>query len=260
MGDGVTDRTAIEDSQRLWQAAGHDFARLFRSAVGYETIDVPGGTLAVTGVAAPDLNCGVVFGAADPAGAMHALAEELRRRTLPGLLLVPDVISEAAGRGAAACGMVVAARMPLMTRGAGCRAADSRFVVRRATSTADLDAANRLIAAAFELPPATIAAAFGPKLLAADDVSVELICDGDVPVGCLQVTAAGPLVGIWSMATPPEQRRRGIARAGLEHVLAHRLSSAESRAFLIATEAGRPLYDAVGFETVAWCSAWLLEP
>lgn len=260
MNDALDDTTPPQDARRLWQAAGQGFSQLFRSAPAYETIEVRGGRLAVTGVPVPDLNCGVVMGDAGAADATGALADELRSRDLPGILLLPDSASPEATEAARASGMTAVARMPLMTRGPGGPPPDPRFRTRTATTPGDLASANRLIASAFELPPGTVSDAFRPTLLSAADVAIEVIRDGEEPVGCLQVTAHGPLVGIWSMATPPEHRRRGVARAGLGHVLTHRLPSAASRAFLIATDAGRPLYDALGFETVAWCSAWLWQP
>lgn len=154
--------------------------------------------------------------------------------------------------------MIAAARMPLMTRGPGPVAADPRFMVRRAASPSDLGAANQLIARAFELPVDTVDAAFGPQLLASPQVAVELIVEGNEPVGSLQTTSGDGLIGIWSMATPPAQRRRGIARAGLSQILEARFAAGAALAFLIATDAGRPLYDALGFQVVAWSTAWLV--
>lgn len=90
--------------------------------------------------------------------------------------------------------------------------------------------------------------------------AVHLVLDGTEPVGCLHSTIHPGLLGIWSMATPPAQRHRGIARAGLTHVLAHRFAASDCRGFLTATEADRPLYDAVGFEVTAWATAWLVPP
>ena len=84
-----------------------------------------------------------------------------------------------------------------------------------------------------------------------------VLVDGDEPVGSLQTTSVKTLVGVWSMATPPAQRRRGIARAGLSHVPSRRFQAGASQAFLVATDAGRPLYGAVGFEVVGWCTAWV---
>ncbi len=242
----------------LWQAAGHGFEQLFRSAPGHDVIHVPGGMLALTGVSAPDLNCGVVWDASDAAASIGHLADALCRRDLPGLLLVADSAGLEAGCDVADPGMIAAARMPLMMRAPGPLAADPRFTVRRVTMPRDLESANRVISEAFELPAPLVDAAFRPSLLDSEDVTLEMVLDGEEPVGCLQTTSHDGLVGIWSMATPPALRRRGIARAGLTHALADRFAAGASAAFLIATDAGRPLYDALGFQVVAWCTAWLV--
>lgn len=246
--------------QHLWQAAGQGFELLFQSASGYEVIRDAGGLLALTGVAAPDLNCGVVWAAGGAATAARTLADELRGRGLPGILLVPDAGGCDALDALPAEGMIAAARMPLMTRTPSEITADLRFLVRQARSPSDLEAANRLTAAAFELSFDVVQAAFRPSLLGSGRAAVELVLDGDEPVGSLQTTTHDELFGIWSMATPPTQRRRGIARAGLSQVLARRFADNASLAFLIATEAGRPLYDALGFQVVAWSTAWLVPP
>lgn len=252
--------TPRADERRLWMAVGDGFGRVFQAAAGFEVVGAAAGALALTGLPAPDLNCGIVWGGDDAAAAAGtvALSDALRRRHLSGILLVPDSAGRMARLAAEESGCIPAARMPLMALPAGPMEVDSRFVVGPAATPSDLAAANRSIAAAFELAPATVAAAFGPRLLAAADVTVEVVRDGGEPVGCLQVTRAEGLVGIWSMATPAAHRRRGIARAGLTQALARRFEQGDRLAFLVATEAGRPLYDAVGFRVVAWCTAWVL--
>lgn len=244
--------------QRLWRAAGRGFELLFQAAAGHAVVRQPGGLLALTGVAAPDLNCGVVWAEDDAASLTRMFADELRSRGLPGILLVADEAGQTDKNALPAAGLVAAARMPLMTRGPGPVEADARFRVRGAKSSADLSVANRLIAAAFELSATAVDAAFGPALLESAVVAVELVEEGSEPVGSLQTTSHDGLVGIWSMATPPARRRRGIARAGLAHVVSSQLTN--KLAFLIATEAGRPLYDAVGFRAVAWSTAWVVPP
>ncbi len=241
----------------LWQAVGCGFARLFQGAAGFDLVKVPGGMLAMTGAAAPDLNCGAVWASPDAAAATRALAAALGRRGLPGILLVADSAGADAHSAAAEVGLIAAARMPLMTLLPGPIGVDVGFTTRQATSPSDLLASNRVTAAAFDLPVALLDEVFGAGLLDAGDVTVELVLDGDEPVGSLQTTSFGTLVGVWSMATPPAQRRRGIARAGLSHVLSRRFRTGASQAFLVATDAGRPLYDAVGFEVVGWCTAWV---
>lgn len=250
----------VTPEQELWQAAGRGFEALFRAAPARDVVRASAGMLAVGGVPIPDLNCGVVWAADGAASAIRELAGELVRRRLPGILLVADSAGPEARAAAAEARLLAAARMPLMTRVPGTLDGGSRYTTRRARSTADLRAANRSIAAAFEIPVEPVDTVFGPGLLDSSDVAVELVLEGDDPVGSLQTTSCESLVGVWSMATPPASRRRGIARSGLSQVLERRFSSGAALAFLVATEAGRPLYDAVGFRTVAWCTAWVCSP
>jgi GNAT superfamily N-acetyltransferase len=57
-------------------------------------------------------------------------------------------------------------------------------------------------------------------------------------------------VGIWSMATAPARQRQGAGRAVLESVLERHRADGTSCFYLIATPAGEPLYDAIGFTTI----------
>ena len=60
------------------------------------------------------------------------------------------------------------------------------------------------------------------------------------------------------MATPPEHQRKGMGLALLSQVIDDYRRRGVERFFLIATEAGRPLYASLGFETIADLSAWVL--
>lgn len=247
----------MHSGPQLWQAAGLGFERLFRTAPGHEVLRQPGAMLALSGVPCPDLNCGVVWDPAVAAVAIPSLAHELRSRNLPGILLVAEGGGGEALAAAARTGLVEAGRMPLMTRGPGSISCDPRFTARRAASAADLAASNRLVAEGFEVPLVMVEQAFRPGLLDSEDTTVELVLEGDEPVGSLQTTTQGSLVGIWSMVTPPVHRRRGVALAGLAQVLEKHFAAGASLAFLISTEAGRRLYAAAGFLPAAWCSAWV---
>ena len=60
------------------------------------------------------------------------------------------------------------------------------------------------------------------------------------------------------MATPPEHQRKGLGRALLTRVIEDYRRRGVERFHLGATEAGRPLYASLGFETIAQLSAWVL--
>jgi ribosomal protein S18 acetylase RimI-like enzyme len=72
-----------------------------------------------------------------------------------------------------------------------------------------------------------------------EDASVALCCEyeGDA--------------GIHYVATLPEARRRGLARAVVSRALAHARETGCRTASLQASESGAPLYEAIGFRRVA---------
>src|SRR5260221_630088 len=81
---------------------------------------------------------------------------------------------------------------------------------------------------------------------------------GGSPMSTVTVTRSGTTAGIWSMATPPASQGQGVGRALLTGVLDAQRRAGVERFFLFATEAGRPLYQSIGFTTLAHCPAWVL--
>lgn len=80
------------------------------------------------------------------------------------------------------------------------------------------------------------------------------------PMCAVTVTPTGNTAGISLMATPPVHQRKGMGRALLTQVIDDYRGRGFERFHLGATEAGRPLYASVGFETIAELSVWILEP
>ena len=249
------------EASALWREAGRGFARLFQSAAAFASWQTPSASLALSGIGFPDLNCGVVDAGETVEEDVLAMANRLRERALPGLLLLSDAAGADARTVAEAAGLVSVGRMPLMALSA--RHLDepsTRLTVRRVVNAPDLSAANRVMAEAFDLPGEAVEQAFPAAILEVCDVQVFLVLDGEKPVGALQATLGEGITGIWSMSTLPEYRRQGIARTGLGHVLNERFAMGCQAALLIATEAGKPLYDAFGFRVEEWCDVWLCNP
>ena len=61
------------------------------------------------------------------------------------------------------------------------------------------------------------------------------------------------------MATPPEHQRKGAGRALLTQVIDDYRRRGMERFHLGTTEAGRQLYDNIGFELVADLPVWILD-
>ena len=77
-------------------------------------------------------------------------------------------------------------------------------------------------------------------------------------MSAVTVTPTGTAAGISLMATPPEHQRKGAGRALLAQVIDDYRRRGVERFFLVATEAGQPLYASLGFEAIAELSAWVL--
>ncbi len=73
----------------------------------------------------------------------------------------------------------------------------------------------------------------------------------------VQTTRMGSYVGIWSMATPPEYQRQGAGRALLQAVLAYHQERGADFFYLMASSAGRALYQGVGFQETTRLTCWL---
>lgn len=63
--------------------------------------------------------------------------------------------------------------------------------------------------------------------------------------------------GIYGLETVAQWRRRGFARALVEHVLADALQRGARTATLQSTRMGRPLYESLGFEAAGSYEEWI---
>jgi len=62
---------------------------------------------------------------------------------------------------------------------------------------------------------------------------------------------------VYAVGTVPDRRRRGLARALMEHVLADAWERGARSATLQSTEMARPLYAGLGFVAVGRYEEWV---
>ena len=80
-----------------------------------------------------------------------------------------------------------------------------------------------------------------------DVIELWLAWDGAEPISAVWLLRGDGVMGVWSMMTPRRHQRRGAGRALLTAALAEAWSPDTRFAVLIATPAGRRLYESVGF-------------
>jgi GNAT superfamily N-acetyltransferase len=246
---------------------GEATALYFRDAPSYEAWLTPTAWLVMSGEPAAGVNMGLVAGDAAGEGssegaarrALGEIVDRIRAKKVPALLFLAG---QAALAGQAVeLGLKPQKSVPLMThledRGSP---RPSAYNVEAITTEASLADSHRLASDAFGDPLEVVSRAVGPRVLDAPGTTIFLACDDHRPVSTVTTVRAGPLVGIFNMATPPEAQRRGAAAAVLEHAMAYHRDRGARLFYLIANEASKPLYERLGFETAAEVAIYLEQP
>lgn len=119
--------------------------------------------------------------------------------------------------------------------------------------------AGDLIAAAYGKPRDLIARYFDVGMTETSGVETYIAWGDEGPMCTVSVTPTGDTGGISLMATPPEHQRKGVGRALLSQVIDDYRRRGMQRFHLGSSDAGRRLYDSLGFELVADLPVWILE-
>ena len=242
----------------LWRLASEAIALLFRAAPGYEARLTQQASLILSGEPVADLNCAVIDVGPQAEERLREFGQVIRTRNLPIIVFLPDRISDQLALIARDLNLQHAGYVPLMTyHPQNTHPESGNYRVERIDTEPDLKEANGLVASAFGLPPESVNRAFGPPLLDGPGVAVFLARQNGHAISAVQTTRAGSIVGIWAMATAPEHQRKGAGRALLEHAIAYHCERGANLFYLIATDAGKPLYERIGFRTVSEAAVWV---
>jgi len=155
-----------------------------------------------------------------------------------------------------------AMRIPVMTR----RAAPLRVALApgmRVAEVRDADelaTAERIMVDGFPLrtyQPYARADALPPRLLSTPGWRVWLAYRHERPSAAAYTYDDGTAVGVYWLATLPEHRSAGLGRA----IMTTAVAAYPSRVFTLATtDAGRPLYESLGFRAVATATWHFRDP
>jgi GNAT superfamily N-acetyltransferase len=251
------------DTLALWRFIGDALAGYMRAAPAHEIRRTPGGVLALSGEAGTDLNYLCIGQGADPVAQLRDYGAVIQARGLPAVVIASALIAEEVAPAATAHGFTRVGGVPLMTYGRPGipDVSQGRAVqVAPAVSAADLRAVNSILAAAFAMPEEAVQRAWGPALLDVPGFAAFLARQGETSVSTVATFRHGATVGVWSMATLPGWQRTGVGIALLTHVMAQHWASGARLFYLLATEAGYPLYERVGFRTVETMAVWIAGP
>ena len=254
------------DITTLWRVFGSGLAHLSRCAPGSETWLMAHASLAMSGEPYADANTAAIDVGGEPEAELTRFVGRLRERRLPALFnfsaaAAPGLQDTAQRLGLEPCGVI-----PLMVLDADDAVRETRvasFVTdattRRVTDPSDLEGVAVVCGSAFEAALDSMRRMLNPSVLKLPGLDIFLTRAGDVPVSALATTVHGGYVGVWAMATSVPHQRRGYGRAALSFALDHHRGATDCF-YLTASEAGRPLYESLGFTTVEESPAWVLAP
>lgn len=115
----------------------------------------------------------------------------------------------------------------------------------------------RVLAEGFEMPLEVIRPVLGPAILERPDVTFYVGLEDGRPVTSGMSVRTGRTVGVYSIATLPDARRRGHGAAMTARVVQDGVRAGCEVAALQASDMGAPIYQRMGFRTVVEYSGYI---
>jgi GNAT superfamily N-acetyltransferase len=179
--------------------------------------------------------------------------DEVVRAKVPSLVMLAgdglgaaDVLREA--------GWVCVGARPFMGKDFGPAEDDPQVRLLEPHELAD---ARRLTAAAFGVPDEVGAIVFAEDALGREDCRLWGLFEDGTMLCCLADRYVDSTYCVcWSLATAPENQRSGYGRRLLRASSAHRLAEGVPLALLMATDAGRHLYEQEGYVALEHWQMW----
>jgi GNAT superfamily N-acetyltransferase len=253
------------DIAQLWRVFGSGLAVLNRCAPGSEIWLSAHSSLAMSGEPYADCNMAVIDAGGEPEATLTRFVGRLRERRLPALFNFSSAAAPGLRGVALHLGLEEAGLTPLMVldaenpgRGTRVASRSQETMTWRVTDPSDLERVASVCGQAFDAAHDSMRRMLDPAVLGVPGLDIFLACAGGDPVSALATTAHGGYTGIWAMATSPPCQRRGYGYAALSFALDYHQETVV-RFYLTASDAGRPLYEGLGFTTVEESPTWLLQ-
>jgi GNAT superfamily N-acetyltransferase len=250
----------VDETEELIQLCVRCLVTQMIAAPGIELHVTQNGVLGLTDEPLADFNRLTLGADPDAEGFLVRSAARAKERGRPLTAVMSPQVAQRLAPVATRLGFTAVGTAPLMVLRPDVRVQPSRPTnVVRALGPELVAIAGDLIAAAFDEPRDVIARCIDVCVTPTAGVETYIAWDDDRPLSTVTVTPTGDTAGISLMATPPEHQRKGLGRDLLTHVISDYRRRGVERFHLGATQAGRPLYDSLGFELVADLSVWILE-
>jgi GNAT superfamily N-acetyltransferase len=249
----------MDETEELIRLCGRASVAMMGDVPGFELRMARNCVLGLTGEPLADFNVLTMGPNPDAEAFLAQSMIRVNERGLPLLAMMSPHVARTLAPAATRLGLTAAGTAPLMVLRAGTRVRPGRpHRIARALGPELVGVAGDLASAAFGLPRDAVARCMDVGITETAGLETWIAWGDDGPMSVVSVTPAGTTAGIWGMATPPEHQGKGMGRALLAQVIDDYRGRGVERFFLIATQAGRPLYASLGFEAIADLSAWVL--
>jgi len=248
----------VDETEELFRLMARASVLQMGHMPGFELHMTRNCVLGLTGEPLADFNSLSIGPNPDAEAFLNRSIARGRVRGVPLVAVFSPHVADTLAPTAARLGLTAAGTVPLMVLRAETPVRASPVEVVRALGPKLVGVAGDLAAAAFDAPRDAVARCIDAGITETAGVEAYIAWDGHEPRSVVSVTCAGNTAGIFGMGTPPEHQRKGIGRALLTQVIEHHRGRGINRFYLVATDAGRPLYAGLGFETIADLSAWVL--
>jgi GNAT superfamily N-acetyltransferase len=125
------------------------------------------------------------------------------------------------------------------------------LVVSRVRTRADLAAFRSLLSQVFAISTHEVNLVLSEGALDLPRVRHYLAWLGPTPIATTSLVLSGPMAGIWNVGTLPAHRRRGVAAELMHHAVSEALDFGYTSSMLLASFAGLPLYERLGYRTLS---------
>jgi GNAT superfamily N-acetyltransferase len=243
----------------LWRQAGQGAHIFCAGNPGVDFRQADDGWLMVTGEPIADLNGAFLDAGPGTESLLREYVEVIQGRGLNGFIVLTKAADAALSPSARKLGLVAAGPSPLMAYEPS-RLPDlkSVYTVETVKDHAGILVFTDLMARAYGMPLDSVRRFVTGRTLEEHGV-MHLIAwrDGE-PYSAGTTVQTGSTVGIWNMATPAEKQRQGAGYALLIHALHHHVDQGRGIFYLLASQAGKHLYEQVGFTTIDEGATWLI--
>jgi hypothetical protein len=250
----------MDETEELIRLCVRCLAAQMSAGPGIELHMTRGCILGLTDEPLADFNRLTLGADPDAEGFLVRSVARAKERGRPLSAVMSPLAAETLASVATRLGLTRVGTAPLMVLRPGVAVQPSRPThVVRALGPELVGIAGDLIAAAFDTPRDVIARCIDVGITETAGVETYIAWGDEGPMCTVSVTPTGDTGAITLMATPPEHQRQGMGRALLSQVIDDYRRRGMQRFHLGSTEAGRRLYESLGFELVANLPVWILE-